>query len=403
MKVAIFGSYNGGSIGDTAILLGLISSIFRVLGDDVEVTVLALGNLEINSELEELGIGLRVKEVAIYRKFDYSSLGVGKLLNKSWRVFKRLRDLPPVNESRVQCVLKDSDVFLIGGGNIIMDLYKTWPKLLKSICSLSKDLGVPYSFIGVGSAPINTFQGASDLLYCLESAESVYFRDLTSKKYCEDNLGFEKSVVGPDLAFGIDSHQLTQTDKENLLMLNLAAVYSKQWPVKDPEKYDKYLLNMVAVVDRLVESLGIKDLIIFNTNYPLDEAAAEDFLKKYKDTSNLPIPLNLIRGNNTVARLLTICSNAKFSLVTRLHAGIISKISGAHVFAIEYQPKVRDVLENQTSHTMVESFDAVLLDTAFKAVDLDCYSKVKFGRNCVEYGDVDDLIRLALKNTAKVT
>ncbi|MBF7052531.1 polysaccharide pyruvyl transferase family protein [Halomonas sp. KAO] len=403
MKVAIFGSYNGGSIGDTAILLGLISSVFRVLGDDVEITVLALGTLGINSELEELGGRQRVKrvkEVAIYRKVDYSFLGVEKFLNKGWRVLRRLRGRVQVNERRIRSVLNNSDVLLVGGGNLVMDLYKNWPKLLKLVCSVSKDVGVPYSFIGVGSAPINTLQGKNDLLYSLKSAKSVYFRDLTSKKYTEDHLGFEKSAVGPDLAFGIDSPQLTQADKENVLMLNLAAVYSRQWPVKDPDKYDNYLSNMVVVVDRLVESLSIKELVIFNTNYPLDETAAEDFIKKYKSSSNLSVSLNFIRGRNTVSRLLDICSKAKFSLVTRLHAGIISKISGAHVLAIEYQPKVKDVLENQTSHTIVESLDAVLSGIAFETVDQDYYNDIRSERNCVSHGEVDELIRLVFKESA---
>lgn len=398
MKIAIFGSYNGGSIGDTAILLGLTSSIFRVFGDKVEITVIALGNLEINKEIGGLGIEQRVKEITANRIFDDSLFGMGAFINKGWRFFKRLRDRPPVNKNRIRKILNDSDVLLIGGGNLLMDLYRDWPKILKEVCDLSKDCSVPYYFIGVGAAPINTIHGKHDLLHSLKYAESVYFRDSTSKKYCEEHLGFSESFVGPDLAFGIEYTHFTQSDKKYSLMLNLAAVYSERWPVKDLEKYNNYLSGMVVVVDRLVQSLGVNELIVFNTNHPLDEFASEDFIKKYMHSSRSQIPLKFIKGKSTVSGLLAICSKAKFSLVTRLHAGIISSISGCYVFAIEYQPKVRDVLENQVSYRAVESFESVLSGVAFESID-SSFSNVASGRSYVDHNMVDDFLKLVFNKT----
>ncbi|RBP20318.1 polysaccharide pyruvyl transferase WcaK-like protein [Marinobacter pelagius] len=396
MKVAIFGSYNGGSIGDTAILLGLVSSIFRVSEKDVEVTVLALGSVGINEELKALGVTERVKEVPVNRRFSDLAFGIGEYLDKSWRYFKRLRGEPPLNKGRIRRVLRDSDVLLVGGGNLVMDLYENWPRILRSVCDVSKELNVPYCFVGVGSAPINTLKGKRDLFASLKFANGVFFRDLASKEYCEKNLGFDKSSVGPDLAFGIDCPELTKAEKKDALLLNLAAVYSDRWPVKDPDKYDKYLSSMVELVDRLVEKLAIKEVVIFNTNYPLDEFAAEDFVKKYENCSYAPVSLSFIRGRNTVSQLLTICSSARFSLVTRLHAGILSKISGAYVFAVEYQPKVRDVLHNQTSGTMVESFDSVLSGKAFQSINQD-FSAGEREENFVGRDEVDKLVRQVVK------
>ena len=55
MKIAVFGSYNGTSIGDTAILLGLLSCIARV-ESDVEVTVLTMGPIELDRDLARVGL-----------------------------------------------------------------------------------------------------------------------------------------------------------------------------------------------------------------------------------------------------------------------------------------------------------------------------------------------------------
>lgn len=320
MKVSIFGSYNGSSIGDTAILLGLISSIFRVLGDDVEITVITFGSIGINEELAELGIKKRVKEISANRGFPDYSYGIGELLNRSWRYVKRIQRKSILNEGRVREGLRGSDILLIGGGNLVMDLYESWPRALMSVCNVSNNLHIPYGFIGVGSAPINTAQGKKNLLASLELSSGVCFRDSASKEYCAEHLKFYRSSVGPDLAFGIECPSVTQTDKADVLLVNLAGVYSECWPVKDQDKYSAYLSNMVDVVDRLVESLSIKELVVFNTNYPLDEIASEDFLNKYRDSSRAPVPLSLVRGRHTVASLLRICSQAKYSLVTRLHA-----------------------------------------------------------------------------------
>ncbi len=399
MNIVIFGSYNGRSIGDTAILLGLISAIFRIWGDKVEVTVLAMGCIGVNEELEGLGVKSRVKEIPVYRKLPEFPCGVGALLNKGWRYLKRLQGKPALNEGEIRRILQSADLLMVGGGNLLMDLYPAWPEILKLVCDLSKGLSVPYYFIGVGAAPINTEDGKRDLLYCLESSSGVYFRDVKSKIYCEEVLGFSNSYVGPDLAFGLEVSGLNEINKDDLLMVNLAAVYGNRWPVKDVHKYSTYLLNMVGVVDRLVEFLGVKELVIFNTNYPLDEFASDEFAKLYTENSRTPRPVNFVKGRNSVANLLNACSKAKYSLVTRLHAGILSKIAGAHVYAIEYQPKVRDVLQGQTSNTIVESFDSVLDGTAFRSVNHDLNS-LEPEMKCLDRSEVDKLLKLAIENSA---
>jgi polysaccharide pyruvyl transferase WcaK-like protein len=80
-----------------------------------------------------------------------------------------------------------------------------------------------------------------------------------------------------------------------------------------------------------------------------------------------------------------------------LHAGIISSISGAHVLGVEYQPKVRDVLENQTSNSIVESIEAVLSGVAFESVGLS-FSEAAWERNYSDHNEVDEFLKLVFKN-----
>ena len=64
-KIAIFGSYNGTSIGDTAILLGLLSSIERIYGSNIEVNVLLMNPINIKKECLPFGIKLNINEIII--------------------------------------------------------------------------------------------------------------------------------------------------------------------------------------------------------------------------------------------------------------------------------------------------------------------------------------------------
>ena len=75
-KITIFGSYNGGSIGDTAILVGLLSALKREYETSIDITIMTLGDFDIKLELETIGLDLPVKVFGISnRQNNKKSIG----------------------------------------------------------------------------------------------------------------------------------------------------------------------------------------------------------------------------------------------------------------------------------------------------------------------------------------
>lgn len=350
-KIVIFGSYNGSSIGDTAILLGLISSLVDTDSTEkISITVLVSKRMNINDQLKNMGIDIIVEECVIYgeHRSKINSLKRyinQKILRRSGIKFNVLRE-----------IFIQSDVLLIGGGNLVMDYFPSWVSIVDDICSLAERCKLEYSFIGVGAGPIDSQKGKKIFYKCLNKAKYSYFRDEYSRKYCKEVLKFDKGQVAPDLAFGIIDIPKNK-NRENNLMLNIAAVYGNKWPEKDVEKFNCYISELCKIVKDVVNSKNIRKIYIYNTNYPLDEYGVIHFLEKFRK-ENLPVEIEYIEGKRTVKELIEVCSRNKYALVTRLHAGIIAGISGCQLVAIAYQPKVRDVLlESKLTNSIIDIDD----------------------------------------------
>ncbi|XKE47242.1 polysaccharide pyruvyl transferase family protein [Halomonas organivorans] len=359
-RIAVFGSYNAGSIGDTAILLGLISSIHRLYGDRVIVEVMVARTIDINNELKEIGVNFSVNEHVVFAQIDGNGGWVDKARSIYYRLKRKLFNQTIVKKKKVREVLGKCDVLVVGGGNLIMDLYPAWPPILKEVCEIARNSSVPYGFLGVGASPIKTSLGGHVLKECLEGARFVVYRDLYSKKYCEEMIGFYHASVRYDLAFGIER---VRHDRQSVgadsLCVNLASVFSERWPERDSKKFDDYISGVIKLVDNLVKYHALRHVYVFNTNYPLDDIGAQEFLNRMS-IHGAEYSVEYMSGKKTVKEIIDICSKAKVALVTRLHAGIISSIAGAQVVAIEYQPKVKDVLSSHVSNALVLSMDRLV-------------------------------------------
>lgn len=339
-KIVIFGSYNGSSVGDTALLLGLISSINRVL-PNCNITVMTAKKIDINSEILTLGINLNSPIIEIpvfYNKSDFYGI-FGKLQWFPLRIYQKIFRKSIVNKRQVKKALKNADHLLIGGGNLIMDLFPDWPQILDDIISLAKGKGVKYSFIGVGAGPLNTGYGKEIFANQLKQAFRVYFRDEESLKLCEKELNIINSDISPDCVFGIDWP--AQTNENKTILLNVASVFGTRWPYKSKEKYTSYIKNIYDSTISIMEELNISKIVIYNTNYPLDEEAVLSLLPLFQLHN---IEVHYVEGALKVGDLLCVLNQSSIALITRLHAGLLAYVAGCRVFAIAYQPKVEDVL-----------------------------------------------------------
>lgn len=334
-KIVIFGSYNGSSIGDTALLLGLISSIKRV-EHDCQIVVMTAKYIGLEQELDSLYSDNlnNVQEVCVFaNKSKWNPL----------RLYQKLLKKNAISKNKVRRALKNADHLIIGGGNLIMDLYPQWPLILKEIINEANSCNIRYSLVGIGAGPITTPLGIKFFSEILNEAYKVCFRDSASLKYCYDTLSFKDGIVGPDCVFGIDWQAPATTSPNKTLLLNLAAVFSSQWPYQSEPKFNLYVSSVYSSVKAIMNSRNLDKLVIYNTNYPIDEEAVLELLKLLKKAD---FEVEYIKGKLQVSELLHICSNSNLAIITRLHAGLIAYIAKCEIMAISYQPKVKDVLSS---------------------------------------------------------
>lgn len=340
MKLAIFGSYNGTSIGDTAILLGLLHGIAQT-APDARVTVLTMGPLDLSRDLALTGLTHPPRLV----RANVHAVAEWPLVRSLWWRLQRL-GLPlgtRFNHARVRKALAGQDLLIIGGGNLLMDLFKSGVTLIENITSAAQDAGTPYSFAGVGAGPVAQATSAARLGACLAPAQRMVVRDTPSRALCIEALGRADTQCAPDLAFALHHHRVPQGARP-MLAVNVAAIGAPTWPVQDAGLYHAYLDGLARLVLTTATQMQPEGIEIVTSNPAVDLGASRDLAARLAGQTSCPVTLPPLRD---VTDILDAFGRAQMAIVTRLHAGIMAAHAGAQVLPVAYQPKVAAVLAEQ--------------------------------------------------------
>ena len=336
MKVTVVGSYNGTSIGDTAILLGLLSAISAAYPSAI-VTVLTMGPLNLSRDLALTGLvhAPRLVRANIHSPAEWP------ILRALWWRLQRF-GLPlgtQFNLARARKALAGQDLLIIGGGNLLMDLFATGVDLVENITFAAMESAVPYSFAGVGAGPVSHASSAARLTACLAPARRVVVRDAPSRALCMEMLGRADTRCAPDLAFALPAYESRAT--REVLAVNVAAVGAHTWPVRDAPGYQRYLNGMARLVLEAATQTRPARIEIITTNPAVDVGAAQDLAARLTEMAAVPVLMPVLHD---VTGILDAFGRAKLAITTRLHAGIMAAIAGAPVLPVAYQPKVASVL-----------------------------------------------------------
>lgn len=345
MRIAIFGSYNGTSVGDTAILLGLLRAIGSA-APNAKVTVLSMGpiGLSRDASITELSVAPKLVR-ANARGFQEAPV----LRSLLWRVDRWVpfsRWLGKLNIGRCRAIIEQQDLLIIGGGNLLMDLFKGHVEILSAVCDLARAANVPYAFLGVGAGPINATESRLVLSECLANARHVIVRDAASRNICRGTLGRDDTRKAPDLAFALQGAAHTDRSR-NAFALNLASIGDTTWPWRDEAKYRAYVDGFIRLARAASHRCTPGHVEIISTNMSVDQRASHEVAQalSYGSTA-LSCPVSVVACAD-VTDALAAFSRADLAITTRLHAGIIAAIAGCRVLPVVYHDKVRAVLEDE--------------------------------------------------------
>ncbi|MGY4688890.1 polysaccharide pyruvyl transferase family protein [Salibacterium sp. K-3] len=318
MKVGIIGNYGHNNIGDEAILAGILHQL-TTEGGVAKENIVVFSNDPANTK-ERHGT---VSYPLLYK--EGSTLKSG---------------LKTIRESRK--VMKHLDLVIIGGGGLLMDMYKRDAPLYSVLGLTAKRAGCRVAVHGVGAGPITTKTGAFFIKRLLRAASSVSVRDEKSRRLLQQ-IGAPSDIhVIYDPAFSVPVEAVHETSAV-LQRVGVTAVpyfSSRYWPEADPGKHEAYLEGMAASLDELIDKKGV-EVTFFSTKYPEDVEVTRHIAERMEHRNEVHIQ----EANLSPEEIAAEAAAQDVVIGTRLHSLILSVNAETPVIGIAYHQKVKDFME----------------------------------------------------------
>jgi polysaccharide pyruvyl transferase CsaB len=313
MKIGIVGNYGHDNNGDEAILQGIIHQLTEVMGYSKKDIVVFSNNPE-NTKVR-----YNLETWYLLKKENSALMSIVKTIQQHLKVVKTL------------------DVLIIGGGGLLMDMYKRDAPLYSSLAFIGKLSGCKVIIYGVGAGPIQTPLGKRLIKYMVNAASLTTVRDEKSRNLLQ-SIGVQKGItIIPDPAFSLgDLKRKNKTVQIKKIGVTAVPYFSSfYWPESKPEVYEEYLNSMASNLDSLIEQKQV-EVTLFSSKYPQDVQVTKDICERmiHKDR------LTLIEDNLHPSDILNLVQKQDIIIGTRLHSLILSVAAGTPVIGIGYHQKV---------------------------------------------------------------
>lgn len=296
-------------------------------------------------------------------KFFWRIPALDRFKSWTWRPLRGIRGLLPwisPAEHRSLLELEKADVVVSIGGSYLTDAYDYRTALLTP--RLSKHLGQKTILLGASLGPFYSEANARMFAEELKLFDAIIVRDRRSYDLAI-SLGYpaDRCILGNDLAFFLNP---PVTRKQLAGRPRKIGVSLRQWVYPgeaDPERaYDSYLDNMAASLDALVEGFGV-EITMISTCQGIPEytfhddkvALAVRERMQHKDAATVDRAFR--QPEEFVARL----GDFDLFIGTRMHACILSLLSGCPTINIEYEFKSRELFAQFDLSDYVIPIDAL--------------------------------------------
>lgn len=317
MRIGIIGNYGHHNNGDEAILTGILKQLTEELGIPKQEIVI----FSHHPEDSERRYG--VQAVQLFPKRKKLLFSIFPTLFSHYRLMRTL------------------DVLIIGGGGILMDLYKRDAPLYAMIGMLGHYAGCQVIVYGVGAGPIQTRMGAFFIRQLLKKANQISVRDNDSKQLLQ-SIGIDKpiEVIGdPALCLALSQQKMVRSAIKKIAVTAVPYYSSFYWPTADERKYGQYILGMARNLDALIREKGI-EITFFSTKYPQDVQVTKEIaaLMHYQER------VTIVEENLYPYDILSLCADHDVVIGTRLHSLILGVAAKTPIIGVGYHPKVRHFL-----------------------------------------------------------
>ena len=300
--ITISGYYGYGNLGDEAILDSLTSSLKDRFGPK-EVKIVVLSN---DPERTESDHGLAAAN--------------------RW------------NPATVFRVLKNSDLFISGGGGLLQDTTSSpslWYYLI--LIYLARIISVPTYVLGQGIGPITKKYNELLLRGAIAGVEGFLVRDDQSANFLRScGVKDDKLITGDDLAFLLPRNGNNRDEYMKPPEKEIVAAVLRS----DVKGRSDVLRAVSSGLDMLHEKFDA-NVVLFSTNYLSDDDMSADL------QASTEAPCKIIDVDHlSPAQLVQMMEGLDLVIAGRLHALIFSIISNTPVQGISYDPKMDYLVED---------------------------------------------------------
>jgi polysaccharide pyruvyl transferase WcaK-like protein len=385
INLGIFGSYNKASIGDSAILQGIIDQFKLNLNS---LTVFAFDPVDIKATVDFYNIREKIlacKPILYKKKTEQiQSMQQNQFIDNLRKLIKKNNTLSRSIYSfykskslltlaidfiiyysnkkfwkKITREIEKLDLLIIGGGNLIMDLYPNWPIYPLIYALLAKKAKIPIMLYAIGAGPINSFKARIYFKIIGHLADVVTTRDVNSTKEVR-TLGIRSPKIitsaDNDIYINLNKYNFKIGQKREKIGITVVPYYDKRyWPNGDGMIYKEYVRKMALLVDEIVMQLN-QEVLFFATNFPNDLLVSYDIYKK----SFRKEKIFIVENRLTIGEILSTILQCQIILGTRLHSLILSYTTTTPFLAFGYQPKVRSFCEEYWSNDFFVPLDKKL-------------------------------------------
>ncbi len=262
-------------------------------------------------------------------------------------------------------IIKNSDILIVGGGEIIYDESSR----IYSVLNLYPCYFNRYILFGVGATE-DKYAGTTEFLLSLVSKNlvNVFARDTKSGVIFARYFDKKKIYNGTDIVFAhpylckMRSDTTYNTSIEDTVIIIPRIHFPKSkigiinfLPFKirkyfsGIQEYElikkKYFETIYGIVNYLTNEKKIKNIIIvpFSTKIGMDDIISLELKDYLKKRSDLNIDINKIKEVEDLTKIL---SSSCYSIPSTYHGVIMSAMCNVRIFAVSYSNKVNEICQN---------------------------------------------------------
>ena len=254
---------------------------------------------------------------------------ISKLLKKEeWKRFER--------------DITESDLLVIGGGNMLMDINPSWPYLFNDYSKIAKRHKKEMQVIFVGAGPINYEKSFSIYRKALNNAKKISVRDSLSKKVCEHIIQDFQIVETVDPVFSIPINlinermlRVSNISKDNELKIGVNVLANICFSIESD--YQKYLENLKGLIEYLfsIENRKIK-FELFST-----EIADYESIMTLKSTLEIDSKCIDVKSPKSVNEVVDLYKSFDYLIGGRMHGLIFAQKCLLPFICVIWQSKIR--------------------------------------------------------------